>query len=145
MPADLARQRQEPERLGEIDVVGGKPLRKPLAFRFLAVDGLAKLHIGPEAAGAQGDFEAGLRVLAELLHAAVRRPVGARRKLAGVGAFRIVRAPDEAAELAELEREPSLATERAQPRIRAVGARRKEMWPEHLVERIDHLGDPQFL
>ena len=66
-------------------------------------------------------------------------------ELAGVAAFRIVGAADEAAELAELEREPAAFAVRALARIGAVRARREQVRRQHLVERVDHLRDAQLL
>src|SRR5262245_52526319 len=84
-------------------------------------------------------------MLAELLDAvgAVRAVAG--RELAGIAALRIVRAADEAAELAELERQPAGLAIRTLARVAAVLARRKQVRRQHLVERVDHLGDPQLL
>ena len=69
----------------------------------------------------------------------------AGRELAGVAAFRIVRAADEAAELAELERQLAGLAVRALARIGAVRARREQVRRQHLVERVDDLGDAQLL
>src|SRR5262249_34514261 len=146
MLADLARQRKQSQRLVEIDVVGRHPFRDAGTLGLFALDRLAELQIGPEPAGPQRHFEAGCRILAELLHAAVGAAVAvARRKLAGVAAFRIVGAADEAAELAELERELAGLAIRALARIAAVLARREQMRREHLVERVNNLGNTQFL
>src|SRR5205823_5350945 len=66
-------------------------------------------------------------------------------ELARVATVGIVGAADEAAEFAELEREPAAAALRTLARIAAVGPRRKQMGTEHLVERVDHLRDTQLL
>src|SRR5262245_29240976 len=52
MLADLARQREQAERAGEIDVVGRQPLGQAGALGLLALDRLAELQIGAEAARA---------------------------------------------------------------------------------------------
>src|SRR5262249_48852055 len=75
MLADCAWQRKEAERALQIDVVGRETLGDAGALGLLAVHGLAQLDVGAEAAGAQRDFEAARRILAELLHAAVGRAV----------------------------------------------------------------------
>src|SRR5439155_6029203 len=147
MLSDLPREREQAERAVEIDVVGAEPLGQPGTFGLFAVDRLAELHVGTEAARAQRHFEAGDRILAELF----QPPVGgaaravARGELARVATVGIVGAADEAAEFAELEREPAAAALRTLARIAAVGPRRKQMGTEHLVERVDHLRDTQLL
>src|SRR5262249_53153666 len=89
MLADLARQRAEAEGAGEIDIVGREALGQTGTLGLLALDRLAELQIGAEATGAQRHLEAGRRILAELLHAAVGRAVAAGRELAGVPARRL--------------------------------------------------------
>ena len=114
MARDLARQRQKRERLFQRHVGGASAARQRRALGLLA---LALLHVVAEAAVAQRDLLAGRRVLAEHAHA---RPValgafGARRRQnAGELAFGIVRAADEGAVLAELQRQLPLAAERAE-------------------------------
>src|SRR3989442_667977 len=84
-----------------------------------------------------------LESLPRLVHHAPGGAVAvARRGLARIATFRVIAAADEAAELAELEREPAGFAARAFARIGAVRARRKEMRRQHLIERVDHLGDP---
>ena len=62
MLADLARQRQQCRaRDSRSTSSGGSALRQAGALGLLAVYGLAELDIGPEAAGAQRDFEAARR------------------------------------------------------------------------------------
>src|SRR5581483_10941902 len=95
-------------------------------------------------ARAHRDFKAGVGVLAELAHASAVA-VGADRKLPGELALRIVGAADEAAEPAELESEPAGTAVRAFARIGAVLARREQVRRQHLVERVDNLGDAQLL
>src|SRR5262249_15383713 len=139
MLADLARQREEAERAGEIDVVGRHALGQAGAVGLLALDRLAELQIRPEAAGAQRHLETGRRILAELLHAAVRRAVGAGGELAGVAARwlgAIVAAADEAAEPAELECQPPRAAVRALARVGAILAWRGGMGGHALLERV---------
>src|SRR5262249_24542945 len=96
--AHFARQREQAERTGQIDVLGRKALwhRRSLGLCGLAaliLGRLAELDVGPEPARAQRDFEARRRILAELLHAAIRRALTGRgRELARVTAFGIIRA-----------------------------------------------------
>src|SRR5262249_20479875 len=147
MLADLARQREQPKRAVEIDVVRIDPLRQAGPFRLFTVDPFAELQVRPETAGTQRNVEPARRILAELLHAAVGSAVRTvpGHELARIAAFRIVAAADKAAELAELEREtPSLAA-RAFARIDTIRAWRKKVRRQHLVERVDDLGDPQLL
>src|SRR5215472_15363290 len=116
MLADLARQRQQLQREREIDRGGLGALGQAGALGLLAVLRLAELDIGSEAAGAERDLETGLGVVAELLrrlHGAFAR--GGER--ASVAALGIVRAADEGAELAELDRELARSAHRALARI----------------------------
>src|SRR3954452_6149461 len=147
MLADLARKREQSKRALEIKIVGRQTFRQAGALGLLTLDRLAELHVGPEPARAQRHFEAAHGILAELFHAPVRAAIGAiaRRELAGVAAFGIIRAADEAAELAELEREFSGLAIRALARVGAVRARRKQMRRQHLVERVYDLRDAQLL
>src|SRR5262249_14220729 len=116
------------------------------AFGLLAVDRFSELNVGAEAAGTQRHSQPGRRILAQLFHSVLGGAVAvARRQLARIATIRIIAAADEAAELAELEREPPGLATRACARIGAVGARRKEMRRQHLVERVNDLGDPQLL
>src|SRR5262249_46676371 len=105
MLADLAREGKQPQRAVELVAVGGGPLRQAGALGLPAPAPLAERDVGPEAPRAQRHFEAARGVLPELLHAAVGPAVGAvaGRELARIAAFRIIRAADETAELAELE------------------------------------------
>src|SRR5439155_8041381 len=122
MATDFARQREQAERAGEIDILGCESLRQAGALGFRAVGGLAELHVGAEAARAQRDFEAGNGVLAELLQAGIGGGIGtgAGRELARIAALGIIGTADEAAELAELEREPPGGALRTLARIAAV-------------------------
>src|SRR5260370_23317239 len=138
---DLARQRQKLERHLEIDARRLGALGQSGTLRLLAVLAFAELDIRSEPAGAQRHFEAALRILAENLRAVLDRAVGRHRERTRIAAVRIVRAADEGAELAELERELAGAAHRASARIAAVGARREDVRAEHLVERVDHLAD----
>src|SRR5579884_2412719 len=100
-----------------------------LGFRGTLVPGLfAELDIGAEAAHAQRDFQPGFRILAQHLDP-VRAAVGGGtgRHLSREITIGIVRAADECAEPAELEREPARAALRALARVAAVGARGKDV------------------
>src|SRR4029453_12628063 len=82
----------------------------------------------------------------ELFHPVLGGAVAvARRGVARIGTLRQLAAADEAAELAELEREPAGFAAGAFAWIGAVRARREEVRRQHLVERVDHLGDPKLL
>src|SRR5262249_52400566 len=105
---------------------------------------VAELDIGAEAAGAQRHIEAGLRILAELL-VRLNAAFAAGRERTGVAALRIIRAADEGAELAELERQAAVAAHGALARIAAVGARWEDVRRQHVVEDIDDLADLQVL
>src|SRR4029079_2484701 len=116
-------------------------------FHRLAVfvlGGFAELQVAAEAAGAHRYFETGVRVLAELAHAA-GAAIRSDRKLAGELALRVVGATDEAAETAELESDAPILTVRALARIAAVLVRREQVRRQHLVQRVDHLRDAQLL
>src|SRR5205807_3571251 len=89
-------------------------------------------------------LQPGFRIFPQFLHASVAVRTVARRELAGIAALGVIGAADEAAELAELERKPPAFAARAFARIAAVRARRKEVRRQHLVERIDHLGDAKL-
>src|SRR5262245_22487422 len=98
MLADLARQREQPKRAVEIDVVRIDPLRQAGPFRLFTVDPFAELQVRPETAGTQRNVEPARRILAELLHAAVGSAVRTvpGHELARIAAFRIVAAADKA-------------------------------------------------
>src|SRR5262245_6245086 len=57
MLADLARQREKPERVCEIEVIGRETLRQAGALGLLALDRFAELQIWAEAARAQRHLE----------------------------------------------------------------------------------------
>ena len=78
--ADLARQGKESKRALQIDFVGRGAFRQTGAPRFFAIDGFAKLQIGPEAAAAERYFQAGLRILAEFSGADFARAVRRQRQ-----------------------------------------------------------------
>src|SRR5262245_40304547 len=117
MLADLARQRKQPERAREIKVIGRETLRQAGALGLLALDRFAELQIWAEAARAQRHLETAVRIFTQLLDAvgAVRAVAGG--ELARIAALRIVRAADEAAELAELEGQPAGLATRALARV----------------------------
>jgi hypothetical protein len=79
------------------------------------------------------------------LSAAIRIRAAFGRELAGEVAFRIVRAADEGAVLAELQRQVAGAADLADARIAAVLALREDQRRQRLVQRIQHVGDAQFL
>ena len=146
--ADFARQREQLQRLFEVEVwhrpaVGDRRAAGLVGF----LDGVcAKLHIGAEAAVLEKDGHA-FRVIAE--HLAFRRDVAVARlfcaERACEAAFGIVRAADEGAELAELQRELAGAARRALARIELVAGfvqlGREDVRLENFVERVDDVGD----
>src|SRR6185503_766621 len=69
----------------------------------------------------------------------------ARRYLARVSAVRIVRAADEGAELADLERQLTVAAGRALTRISSLGAWWKDMGCQNFIQRVENIGDAQLL
>ena len=137
--SDFARQREKSERAFEIHILGRRSFRQTGALRLFFLGAFAELHIGAEAAAAHGDVQAGFRILAELFGADIGRAVGRRRQRPGVAALRIIRAADERAELAQLERELAIAAGRTDPRIDAIGALRVEMLRQQRIERVDDL------
>ena len=101
----LTRQRQQRHRLLQRDVGGQEVLRQRGALGLLALRRLAKLDVGAEAPIAQRDLQLAVGVKAQHLGATglCLDAVGLA-DLARVLAFGIVRASDERAELAELQR-----------------------------------------
>src|SRR6185312_6279273 len=73
---------------------------------------------------------------------AAGRSVG---KLHGVAAFRIIRAADEGAEFAELQRELAAAATGAAAGVRAVRLGREDVVRQKLVEGVQHLRNAQVL
>ena len=134
MRPQLARQRQQGERLLQSDVVRRHALEQRLPLGLLLALGLAELDVEAVGAVAQGHDLAGHRIGAQHL-----RPVevGARggvglgiddAELAREAAVRIVRAADEGAELAELQAEPAVGAGRAVARaLAAVVVGREEV------------------
>src|SRR5262249_53093407 len=110
MAADFAWQRQQFERHLEIDGAGVSPAWQTGALGLLPVDCLAELHIGAEASRAERHTKPALGIDSEHLGSGLLCAVSARhRERSRVAAFRIIRAPDEGAEFAELERQPASA------------------------------------
>src|ERR1700722_5203911 len=145
MPADLARQRQQLQGEIKVDVAGRHVLRNAGALRLFALGiilGLAELDVGTEPSGLHHHFEIRHRILAE---DAIGAGLAVGRERAGVAAFRIIRTADEGAELSGLEVELAGAASRALPDIAAILARRIDVRSQHVVERIEHLGDAQVL
>src|SRR6185503_1990790 len=146
--ADFARQREQRQRLFQVDVVGRNAFRQAGALglldllfllallRLRRLDLLAELQIGAETAAAQRDLETGLRVLAQ--HLGRDRARSARAHLPREVAFRIVRAADEGAEASGFQRQLPRAALRALAPRRAIGARREDVRLEQVVERVEH-------
>ena len=125
MRSELARQRQQRQRLLQGDLVGRHALQQRLPLGLLLALGLAELDVEAVGAVAQGHRLAGHRIDAQELRAV---EIGARggigvgiddAELAGEAALRIVRAADEGAELAELQAEPAVGAGRAVARALA--------------------------
>ena len=145
MLADLARQRQQLQGEIKLDVAGRHVLRNAGALRLFALGiilGLAELDVGTEPSGLHHHFEIRHRILAE---DAVGAGFAVGRERTGVAAFRIIGAADKGAEFSGLEVELAGAAGRALPRIAAILARRIDVRSQHVVERIEHLGDAQIL
>ena len=150
---DRLRQGEEPQRPFEVDRRRIDARRQRGALRLVALlDRLAELKELAEAAIAQGHGKAGLRILAEkpdprraLVAEALRLSPARRHQLTGVAAFGVVRAADEGAELAELERQLAVAAVRAGARVGAVGFRREDVRREEIVEGVEDLGRAQVL
>ena len=125
----------------------GSAVRRGFGLLVLAV--LALLHIQAVRAAADGDLLAGIGMLAEDAHALLQRLALVLavldRQPPRVLAVRIVGTADEAAVAAQLQAQPAGAAGRAGARIGAVLARRKEMRPEVLVQRGDHVADLEVL
>src|SRR5215471_10598185 len=116
MQSDFPRQREELERLIEVNRVRRKGLRNACARWLLFAVRFAELHIGPEAAGLEAHRFARLRIISE--HARrgftfVSRPA----QLARIAAFGIIRASDEGAEPAELQIQAAVVAARTEPGI----------------------------
>ena len=153
--SDFARQRQQTERLFEIDVVGRNAFRNAGAFwlldflflfallRLRRLDLLAELQIGPKAAATQRHLKAGDRVFAQ--HLLALNAVGTGRDLPREIAIRIIRTADEGAEASGLQRKLAGIALRALPARRAVGVLRENMRLEQIVERVEHDAVAHFL
>ena len=138
--ADLARKAEQGQGLLERHVIGAPALGQAGAGRLLVLFGdFAALDVRPEAARAQADL-----VAVVFAQHAVARLAGIARDGAGVAAFGVARAADEAAGAGGFEVESPLAAERAGARVGAVFAGRVEHGRECLVELVDHLGGAQL-
>src|SRR5579863_5461255 len=148
MARDLARQGEQRERLLQSHVAGLKTFGQRRALRLLA---LALLEVRAEAAVAQRDFFSGRGVLPQHAHArplavdALRLRLAGRRERPRKAALGIVRAADEGAVFAELQRQHALVAERAEAGIGAVGAWWKNMRTQQLVEAVEDLRGAEVL
>src|SRR5579885_3605905 len=130
MLADFARERQERERVFDIDIVELGAFGKARAFRlFLAFLLLAELHVGSEASAAQRNLKTRFGIGAENFRGARAVAVGGKR--AGIAAVGIVGAADKAAEFSGFQFQAAGAALRALARIAAVLARRENMRREN--------------
>src|SRR4029077_2720086 len=145
MRTNDARRRQQFERQTEVDVGRRDILRNARALRLFLVRVillLAELDIGAKAPRLHDHVATALRILAQDAIGACFA-VGGQRT--GVTAFRVVGATDKGAEFSGLEVEATGAAARTLPGVAAVLARGVNVWPQHVVERIQHLGYPQVL
>src|SRR5882672_7549415 len=145
MPADLARQRQQFQRQIKLDIAGRHVLRNAGALRLFALGiilGLAELDVGTEASGLHHDVEIGYRILAE---DAVGAGFAVGGERTGVAAFGIIGAADKGAEFSGLEVKLAGTAGRTLPGIAAILARRIDVRPKHVIERIQHLGNAEIL
>ena len=150
----LARFRVEADFAGEgeelLGLFEGQRFWRPAfgegrPFRLVTI---TKLHIWAEAAGLQEHVEAGLVVGAQNAVAgqSLRRAAGGGiRELHRVAALGVVRAADESAELAELQRQLASTAIGAAARIAAIGLGREDMVGQHDVEGVENLRDAQVL
>src|SRR5216684_2028297 len=152
MEAHLARQRQEVQRRGEIDVDRRRALGEGHTLGLLGLVALATLNVKAVRSLAHGDGEVGGRIDAELARSggqlvaiAVLTVAVLEGERPGVAAVGITRAADKGAELAEPEVEASDVAARAEARVPPIGRRGEEMRAEICVERLQHLGDRQIL
>src|SRR5580704_9608927 len=126
-------QGEQLERFLKPHVVRAQSLRQRRSLGLLA---LALLDVLAEAPVAQSDLFAGRRVLAEHAHA---RPIALgglrarRRQNARELAFRIARAADKGAKLAELQRQLTFVAQRAKAWIDPLAARGKYMRAQKLI------------
>ena len=145
MQPDFARQRQELQRLFEIERRGVDTLWNARSLRLFIAVGFAELHVGPKAAGAQRNRDAVVSIAKDL---AVERSVAivTLRQLACEVAFGIVSAADEGSVLAgNLEAQASDAALRTLARIGAIAAIGENVRPENFVQGFQHVADAQIL
>src|SRR5262249_32097290 len=149
MDADQPRQGQELECALKIEGMGIDAARDRGALGTFLAAGLAALHVGAKAPAAQGDGQTGVGILTEQLALAGRRlgrTLTRLRELAGVAALRIAPAAGEGAVLAaDLEAEPAQPAVGALARIPPPGPGREDVRPQKLVQRLEHIANPQVL
>ncbi len=144
--ADITRQGQQCQCLLMIDRVERPALWQAGALGFLA---FAALDIRTKPAIACGNVLVGVGVLAEQLRFVPAIAVFVGRftsaELARELAFGIVRATDEGAVFAELQRKISGTAELTDTGIAAVFAWREDERSKLVIQRIQYIGDAQFL
>ena len=147
MHADIARQRQQFQRVFKVDAAGGHAFRKGGPFRLFCLR-VTKLHIGTIRPVANIDRQAAVRIVAKM---AVTDDAGlgilvlaVGDKLAGEFTFRIVRTADEGTELAKPQAKPAAGAIRAAAHQCAGIILLEEMRAKILVKHVDHVGDRQF-
>ncbi len=141
LPLKTPAREGELDRHFEIDVRRIGTFWNASALWLLAI---AELHIGPEAAVAQGDHLAGIRERAEFDRFAATFAV-LLSNLTREFAVRIVRATDESAKASELQVEASVAAGRALARIDAFFCDREDVRRKDRVELVDDVGDLEVL
>src|SRR5438045_6579387 len=118
----------------EIDILRLDRARQRDPLRLLAVLRLAELDVVTVGTLLDSHREPSRRVIAEHHVGAAGLAFGIEPERAGEAAFRVFRAADKGAKLAELQRQPSRAAIRAKPRVGARPVLGKEMAAEFGVE-----------
>ncbi len=154
---DNTRQSQKLFGLGQVNDGWLQSLGQGCAFRFdlfrlavLAFDFLflAKLDVDAIRAFSKGDLLACFLINAKDFWAGIKFGLGAvfiGNERPGIIAFRIVRAAQEGAKLAELEAQCPIRAFRAFMRVCSVFARRKQIVFQHHLKGIKDVSDLEFL
>src|SRR5258706_10460494 len=149
MNADFAWQSQKLRAIVQPNCSRICSRRDRGAFGFVPISALAQLNIGTETPAFKINRQACFGIGSERGIASpghgLSRTVFAGLELTRKPAFGIVGAPDESAELANLERKLPLIAKRAKPRIAAVRLCREDMRAKEFVQRIEDLCNTQIL
>ena len=148
MGADIPRQRQQAERDVQVD---GRRIHIPgqrCPFRLLFALGLAQLDIYAVRPAPHGDGQAGARIGAQFLGSGIERGGAIAAVVDDKGpcmpAIGVVGAADEGAIAPHLQAQLTFFAGWACPGIPSRAVVAEEMGPKKLVERIQHLANPQF-